>query len=202
MEINIHIILPPRINQMATALNLAISSITPSEIVFDTQSPHIPHLTLIMGDTRPGVSIKDVLAAVQRSLRGVTPFQLETEPPYIAQPSNAFVFLDVGPDELLKALKQRVYDNVSDMLFTPWYGKPDAPAHITIGYVTDKQQQIRAAIDAAYTRFMESFSYIGISLQGRRGTCVKLLHEIALQENPTNPRTLSGTRDRLPKGEG
>ena len=184
-RININLGLSDGVLENVLELNSIIARDSSSKILFSKDSPPYPHITLLMGNVLSEDALKEIQDELSSFSRDVNPFHYHLTPPYLKKPSLHYIFSDIVPQDNLYKLRQRLYNKISSLILCDFYGGPDNPSHITIGYTS----KVYYSLNELYGKFRNPEGHvetIRVSMAGDRGTCLEHLAQYPLTSRKDN----------------
>ena len=149
------------------------------DIDFSTGSPNLPHVTLLMGEVASASHFKELLNKCERFSSNHSSISYSVGEPFWQKPALKFMFVNTDPLEQFKNFRIALYDEVQSLIRCEFYGGPENPSHITVGYGDSRRLPI-AKVKAAYRSTSGVFDVIRICEAGERGTCHNSLAEFRL----------------------
>jgi hypothetical protein len=171
--------LSPELKSSITALNQIVVESGFCEISFNGGSPHIPHVTLIMGEVGDEADFASLVTVCEAFTSHMKQFSYKTSAPYLKRPSQHFIFTDTLPQEHFRSLRRSLYEEAGQFIECDHHGGPDNPSHITIGYAKPIYPFLSKLV-SVYKRPSGCAEMLQICAAGSRGTCVEILHQILI----------------------
>ncbi|MFW6359133.1 MAG: 2'-5' RNA ligase family protein [Chroococcales cyanobacterium] len=178
-KLNIHLVIKDKALRFCQEVNRGIQGITNSEIVFDQDSPMIPHLSLIRGELDGDASLEDVKELIPDAIATFSSLSLYLHSPYLESDRNSYVLSDVEGGKALKDLIHQLYDSLCPNLIHPQSQGNDNP-HITLAYINANPEAVRQYLSEVKAEFEFESDAIEISDSGERGTCINSLAQFDL----------------------
>jgi hypothetical protein len=178
-KINLHLTVPEVARDYCVAVNRGIRAITDSVIVFDKDSPMIPHVSLLMGQVDESTSIEEVAALTRGALDAVQPIKVYVHPPYLENVRNRYVFSDLEGGESLLELKQNLFELLGQKYL---HSQSDyaEQTHLTLGHVEENRNEVRIYLNTIGAGFTFVSTSVEISDAGPKGTCINSLYTFSL----------------------
>ena len=178
-RINVNAPLPPSVAASVQKMNAVFLQAGFDEIDFSAGSPHLPHVTLLMGEVESASHFKELLARCERFASRNSSIAYSVGEPFWQKPALKFMFVDTNPLEKFKDFRVALYGEVQDIIRCEFYGGPENPSHITVGYGDSRRFPI-AKVKDVYSSSSGVFDVIRICEAGERGTCHSSLAEFRL----------------------
>jgi 2'-5' RNA ligase len=177
-KINVHFAFAPDTVAALRRMNAQLRAFTPSLIVFDEASPHIPHVSLQMGTMNTDDDLAVVAAAVEAVARRHSRRDLVLLRPYLENVRNHYVFCDVANAEAVVDVRQELERALGEYLAVQ-DDYAEIP-HVTVAHVDVDHSSI-APMLAQFPNYQNAtVSVIEISDTGPKGTCVNPLYSYEL----------------------
>jgi 2'-5' RNA ligase superfamily len=177
-KINVHFVFAPDTVTALRRMNAQVRAFTPSLIVFDETSPHIPHVSLQMGTTNTDADLAPVAAAVEAVARRNSRRDLVLLRPYLENVRNHYVFCDVANAEAVVDVRQELERALHGYL-TVQDDYAEIP-HVTVAHIDVDHTSIAPVLAQFPDHLSATVSVIEISDTGPKGTCVNPLYSYAL----------------------
>ncbi len=142
-----------------------------SEIRFCGKGAAIPHITLLMGEVANSRHYTNLLRAIAGYCSQVDPISYSVSTPCLDEPEGNFVFANVLPPDVFKETRFALFRLVSADIECELHGRPENPAHLTLGYVDPSTFDV-AQFNVA-TPPPGLAKGIQIGSVGAHGTCVR-----------------------------
>jgi hypothetical protein len=179
LRININAPLPASLTTMVQQMNEVFLRSDFDEIDFSSGSLHLPHVTLLMGEVASASHFKQLLEKCE-SFAGRHPaIPYSVGEPFWQKPALKFMFIDTNPLSLFREFRIALHNEVLDLIRCEYYGGPDNPSHITVGY-GDSRRLPLVKVKDAYRSISGIANAIRISEAGERGTCHNALANFPL----------------------
>ena len=179
LRVNISLRLNPELEDMVRSLNRQIVERGYDGISFVDGSPHIPHVTLLMGEVTDAVDFGQLVSLCNDFAHLQKPFRYRVSKPYLMRPSQHFIFVDTLPQETFRVLRRSLHETAGEELECEHHGGPDNPSHITIGYAKPIYPDLDHLCES-FQRTTGVAEEIQICRAGNYGTCIEILHKINL----------------------
>src|SRR5437868_1699959 len=124
-RINISLALNCDLAKLAIELNQIIVEDGYSEISFTAPSPHIPHVTLLMGKVAARSDYFHLLRTCKAFAATVGSFYYRISPPYLKPPSQHFIFSDTLPQSRFRIVRRQLHELSGEFLECDHHGGPD-----------------------------------------------------------------------------
>jgi len=173
-KLNIHLTLSREALSYCQLVNNGIRQITNSIIIFDENSPMIPHISLIMGELDNKYTINDLIQKVKNFSLKTNSLHFHINPPYIENVRNRYIFSDVDCSDEFSILKKRLYKLLGSKILHCQTDYTEIP-HITLGHIEDKAEIVKNYLVDIKADFDFTSSSIEISEAGPKGTCINSL---------------------------
>jgi hypothetical protein len=178
-RINVNAPLPASVTAVVQQMNEVFLRSGFDDIDFSDGSLHLPHVTLLMGEVASAAHFKELLEKCE-SFAGRHPaIPYSVGEPFWQKPALKFMFVDTNPLPLFKDFRVAFYNEVRDLIRCEYYGGPENPSHITVGY-GDSRRLPLAKVKDAYRSTSGIANAIRICEAGERGTCHNALAEFRL----------------------
>lgn len=178
-KINIHFAFAPESVAMLRAMNARLRTFTSSLIVFDETSPHIPHVSLLMGTLKTDEDLAVIANATEATARRYRRRHLILRRPYLENVRNHYVFCDVANE----AAVVDVRDCLRDVLLSYLSVQDDYAEvpHVTLAHVGIDHPSIEPILGGFPDERQVTVVGIEISDTGPKGTCINPLYRYPLQ---------------------
>jgi len=181
LRVNISFMLCETIHAHVLSLNRLVVDAGYNEICFSGPDAVMPHITLLMGE----VDTEDEYDLLAEELRVLAetmyPIQYRIGRPYLRQPSQHFIFVDVHPERKFRDYRVEMHADLGRYIECDHHGGPHNVSHITIGYCPIVYPGLQELVRKS-NRLPGIADTIQLSVAGKRGTCVKKLHEFRLRD--------------------
>lgn len=179
-NINIHFVLNETARQYCQEININLREITPSAIIFDENSPMRPHISLIRGVVESSSTLEEIAEMAKQIVLKYEPIKLYVHPPYLENNNNSYILSDVYGGEQAKHLQEDLYSQLSAN-FAEIKTKQADIIHITLGAVSEKEEQVRAYLQEVKADFSFLTPALEISNEGEKGTCINSLYQFTFK---------------------
>jgi len=173
-KINIHLTVDESALTYCREVNAGIRKITNSIIVFDDESPMIPHISVIMGKIDDNQTLSEIADVAGNLLSDWRPLIISVGPPYLENVRNRYVFSDLDGGQAFKKLKQEFHRALKARYLHVQTDYTDQ-AHLTLGHVEDKRDEVRRYLSQVQADFEFVSKELEISDAGPKGTCINSL---------------------------
>ena len=173
-KINIHFTLDAQTREYCRTINTEIRKLTNSIIIFDDNSPMIPHISLVMGELDPNYTIEHIASTIRNVSGYLKPMTFCVLSPYLETVRNRYIFSDIDTDTAFSSLKRQFHDLLNPKYVLAQNDYTEVP-HITLGHVEEKQEKVREYLASVKTDFTFTSEHIEISEVGLKGTCINSL---------------------------
>jgi len=175
-KINIHFIPTNYIVAKVKHLNQILVN-NGSEINF--KRIHRPHITIVMGELRNGKTVEDLYEPMMNISKNLNSFPITLSKPYLVQKGNTYWFMDIQPERKIIDFKIYIYQELTQLIMPDKFGVPENKPHLTLGYTKNVSKNI---LDNTLYPKNSVIKEIGISIKGKRGTCLKRLKRFKLNK--------------------
>lgn len=171
-KVNIHIALHGDIARYCIDLNKRVQLITPSQVDFGPNSFQIPHLTIEMGYIKGDEEFKNLMNEFYSFSCELSSFEVAPQKPYIFYPKRNYVFVDIGKNELILDIKRKAKERFKNWIIPLDWDVSKGTSHITIGYITDKFNEVEQMIEEYSIVPKWIANIMEISYTGTKGSCI------------------------------
>lgn len=178
VKININFMIEGEVAAHILELNQKIVRNGHSDIDFSNQAGHMPHITLIMGDVSAKHEFENLVKLCSEFFKRKTEIPYRISQPYLKEPSQQYVFVDILPQAQFREFRLDLFDYVGKFIECDEHGSPTNPTHITVGYYKSNYRRIR--LSYANMQLEGVANCIGICEVGTYGTCVRTYNEIKI----------------------
>ena len=178
-RININMALGAEVLAYVRSLNSMIVRDGYRDIDFSIEPGPQPHITLLMGEVDTGEDLDCLVQLTQSFAHSRSGLRYTLGKPYLRQPSQRFIFVDVLPQEPFRTLRTALYELASEFIECEHHGGPGNVSHITLGYAHEVYPNLRALIDNS-ERVAGVAETLQVSEAADRGTCRRVLHQVVL----------------------
>lgn len=169
VKINIHIPIRGKLFSDCLEINKIINQKEKSAIDFSATSLQIPHLTLLMGTVYNKESLDNIFNTVAELSNKINPFVLPITNPYIKQPNNKYLFIDVKDNGTLEDFQNQLKRKINTEIECSRFGGINFEPHITLGYCASKFEK---PMNFNLSIGEINIDAIEISLSGSKGSCI------------------------------
>jgi hypothetical protein len=178
-RININCPIPSDVDAVVRSINSRLLDDGFTDVDFSDDSPHLPHVTLLMGEVPSRSALEALLERCQHFAQSQSQFAYSLGPPYWKKPSLKFLFLDTLPLERFRRFRVDLLSELGGLIHCEFHGGPENPSHITAGY-GDSRRLPSERLMPMYRRVDGIATHIRICEAGERGTCHSPIAEFAL----------------------
>jgi hypothetical protein len=178
-KINIHLALDKPAIEYCMEVNAGIRSISDSVIVFDVNSPMIPHISLVMGTLLNDVDLLMIKKVVEEAASEFQPIQFHVFPPYLENVRTRYIFSDVEDGKGFVNLKNKLQQSLQDKYMCIQNDYSDQ-AHLTLGHIENNREEVKKHLHQIRANFDFLCTEIEFSDVGPKGTCINSLFRISL----------------------
>ncbi len=159
-------------------LNKEINRLCSSEIIFDQDSPHIPHITLLMGNLFDIESLNQVCNSLGRFAKETEEFTYSISKYKLMEPEKKYLFAFPEPSLIIYEIKKNLFKTVGEFLTFDKHGTQNTIPHLTLAYFKENNDTLAKVIK--FKRIIGKINKIAIAETGRKGTCVNIIEEFNL----------------------
>lgn len=183
-RININCPIPTVVAEVVESMNSRMVDSGFLDIEFSEHSPHLPHVTLLMGEVADRSALEELLRKSEQFASMQPSFGYSLGPPYWKKPSLKFLFMDTPPLERFRIFRAELFAQLNGLIKCEFHGGPENPSHITVGYGDSRRLPIERFL-SLYRKVEGVASHIRICEAGERGTCHSPMAEFALATPPS-----------------
>jgi 2'-5' RNA ligase len=177
-KINVHFAFAPDSVTLLRQMNARLRAFTPSLIVFDETSPHIPHVSLQMGTLNTDDDLPLVAKAAEATARRYRQRDLILRRPYLENVRNHYVFCDVANEDRVFDVRDELRQALASLLIVQ-DDYAEVP-HVTLAHISIDHAEIDPFLGEFPDRQAATVVAIEVSDTGPKGTCVNPLYRYSL----------------------
>lgn len=178
VKININFMIEGEVATHILELNQKIVRNGHSDIDFSNSVGHLPHITLIMGEVGTKHKFENLVKLCGEFFKRKTAIPYHISQPYLKEPSQQYVFVDILPQAQFREFRLDLFDYVGEFIEYDDHGSPTNTTHITVGYYKSNYRRIR--LSCANMQLEGVANSIRICEVGTYGTCVRTYQEIKI----------------------
>lgn len=180
-KLNIHLSLDQEAQRFCREVNAGIRSIVESTIIFDENSPMIPHITLVMGELSPSCTLADLSLLTTSISKRYFSLKIRFGKPYVENHKNTYIFMDAEHNHELLELRRDFAERAlgSHLLSSEKYSETP---HLTLANIrATEKEAVGAYLQSLQPALEVVCNAIEISHVGPKGTCIDSIFIIPLK---------------------
>jgi 2'-5' RNA ligase len=171
--------------QFCCTVNAGIRRLTDSAIVFGTDSPMIPHITLATGFLVPPHTIEELTSVTKRLAQRMKPLTLGLGQPYLEPVHEGYVLCGIEEHQDLQTLTKQVSETMRGAFPLMRDLRSTIGAHITLAHIDAQYDEVHTYLQSVKVPPQVVCTHIEIARCGEHGTCIDRLFgcDLAIRQN-------------------